>query len=419
MQYNKKTVRDAAEDGLIAGKTVLLRSDLNVPLDKMGKVKDPRKIVASLDTVRYLREQGAMGIVMMSHLGRPDGKPVPSLSMKTVYDWLAAPRGGLGPSLENVVLAPDCIGPETVSMAKSATEGRVVLLENTRFYPEEEANDSVFSASLSTLGDVYVDDAWGTAHRAHASNVGVARLMPSYIGLLMKQELTYIGNLLGKPEQPFIIALGGAKAFDKIPILKNLERRISKALIGGALGNAFLASQGRRMGTSKVDQESLGPAGEVLGIMGDKILLPTDVIVCEKMETGLPISVRKVDDIPSDVGAYDIGPETQQAFGAAIEEGSTIFYNGPQGVTAIEEFTGGTRSVLAAGTNGRGRQKTTTAGGGDMADAVTQLGYAEKLSWVSTGGGATLEVLGGEPLLALEVIKDARRDPDEWSGDRI
>ncbi len=387
----KQTVRDLEA----AGKVVLVRCDFNVPLEA-GSITDDRRITESLPTLRLLIEQGAR-VILASHLGRPKGV-TPEFSLAPVAARLSELLG------KNIPLAPDCVGDEVKAMVAAMGDGDVLLLENVRFHPEEEANDPAFAAQLASLADAYVNDAFGTAHRAHASTEGVAHHLPAYAGLLIEKEIEFLGRAVNNPKRPFVAILGGAKIKDKIPVITNLLTKVDKLIIGGGMAYTFLKAQGHEIGKSLLDESNLDFCKELLAQHGDKIALPIDVVIATELtETAATQSVPAT-HIPSDHMGADIGPDSVDAFTQIIMSAGTVIWNGPMGVFELAPFEAGTIGVaeaLAAS------QAITIVGGGDSAAAVEQFGLADKMTHVSTGGGASLEFLEGKKLPGIEALLDA------------
>ncbi len=396
---NKKTIEDID----VKGKRVLVRVDFNVPQDETGKITDDRRIRAALPTIQYLINQGAK-VILVSHLGRPKGKPEDreKFTLKPVAERLSELLG------KPVTLAPDCVGPEVEKMVHAMKDGDLLLLENVRFHPEEEKNDPEFAKQLASLAEVYVNDAFGTAHRAHASTEGVTQYLPGVAGYLMQKEIEYLGGALANPKRPFIAVLGGAKVKDKIPVIENLVDKVDKLIIGGGMAYTFLKAQGKEIGQSLLDADSLDFCREMLAKAGDKILLPVDVVVAdgnpfEKGPDAVQTKVVSVDAIPADWQGVDIGPETQKRFAEAVKGAGTVVWNGPMGIFEFEKFAVGTRSMAQALADSGA---VTIVGGGDSAAAVEQLGFADKMTHISTGGGASLEFLEGRVLPGVAALQD-------------
>jgi phosphoglycerate kinase len=386
--------------------TVLVRVDYNVPLTDEGVVRDDSRIRATLPTVRYLVDHGAR-VVLMSHLGRPKGKRVPSLSLRPVVDRLGTLLG------RPVAFADECVGDAVSAAVRALPEGGVLLLENLRFHPEEEANDPTFAASLASLGDRYVDDAFGAAHRAHASTVGVPHLLPqAAAGFLMERELDFLGRLLGSPERPFAAVIGGAKISGKIDVLRSLLTRVDTLVIGGAMMFTFLRAQGLSTGRSLVEEDRIETASEILRdaeARGVQLLLPLDCIASTATDGSAPSRVAGLGDLASDEIGVDIGPRTIEAVESALEGARTIFWNGPMGVFETEPFAAGTLAVAACLARATEVGAVTVVGGGDSVAALAKSGLTEKISHVSTGGGASLEFLEGRELPGVAALTDAAR----------
>ena len=390
----KKTIRDAQ----VRDKRCFVRVDFNVPM-KNGAITDDSRIRAALPTIEYLISHGAK-VILASHLGRPKGQVVPELRMDPVAHRLSELLG------KKVVKLNDCVGPEVVAYVSGMSPGSVVLLENVRFYPGEEKNDPGLAKAMADLADIFVNDAFGTAHRAHASTAGIAAYIPAYAGFLMEKEIAALGKLLEDPERPFTALIGGAKVSDKLAVLKNLLDKVDNLLIGGGMANTFLMAQGYGVGKSLAEPSMVGEAREILdkaAKKGCKLLLPVDVVVAAAPETGVPAKVVPASEIPEDMMALDIGPETRKAFSAVVEGSKTAFWNGPMGVFEVETFRGGTLEMAAAlaGVDG-----FTVVGGGDSLSAVEMSGLSERISHLSTGGGASLEFLEGRELPGVAVLLD-------------
>jgi phosphoglycerate kinase len=394
----KKTVRDIP----VEGKRVLVRVDFNVSLDmETGVITDDSRIQASLPTIRYLVARGAK-VILCSHLGRPKGKVVEGLRLAPVARRLSE-------LLElPVETANDCIGEEVKTKVKMLGGGDILLLENLRFHPEEEANDPSFAKELAGLADVYVNDAFGTSHRVHASTVGVARYLPAVAGFLLEKELETLGRLLSEPQRPFACVVGGAKVSDKMGLLQNMLRWVDVLLIGGGMVATFLKTMGYEVGNSPLEEDKLELAKELLQESGGertaKILLPVDVVVAPAITPGISSQLVPIDGIPSDSLIVDIGPNTIELFSNEIRRCHTVMWNGPVGVCEVPPFDHGTRSlvsVLSTLSNA-----TTIVGGGSSAEVIQEMGLGDKVTHVSTGGGASLRFLEGTPLPGVEVLLD-------------
>lgn len=389
----KKTIRDVD----VQGKHVLVRVDFNVPLAE-GKVADDRRIRAALPTIQYLLDHGAV-VILMSHLGRPRGKVVPELRMDPVAERLSELLG------RPVKKLNDCVGPEVEAAVKAMKPGEVILLENTRFHPEERKNDPEFARKLASLADLFVNDAFGTAHRAHASTVGVARYLPAVAGFLMERELRFLGRALENPERPFVALLGGAKISDKIGVIRNLLSRVDTLLIGGGMANTFFKAQGYEVGDSLVEEDAVDTARTLLAEAGDKLVLPVDVVIAEEISPDAEPRVMKVGNVPSGWRILDIGPETVELFKGKLRDARTVVWNGPMGVFEVEPFAKATFAIAQALAELEGA--TVIVGGGDSAAAVEKAGVADRITHVSTGGGASLEFLEGKELPGVAVLEDA------------
>jgi phosphoglycerate kinase len=393
----KKSIRDVE----VGDKAVLVRVDFNVPLDKAsGRVTDVMRLRASLPTIEDLRQRGAR-VVLMSHLGRPAAQVRPELSLMPVAKELEKLLG------TGVQMAHDCVGPEPEAVVHSLASGDVALLENLRFHPEEEANDSEFAARLARLGELYVNDAFGTAHRAHASTVGITRHLPAVAGLLMEKELAALSAVLEEPSRPFVAIIGGAKVSTKLGVLKHLVERVDALLIGGGMANTFLRAQGYEVGRSLLEDDLVEKAHAVQQQANQRsvsFLLPTDVRVAEQVEAGASSQVVSADTVPSESAIVDIGPQTIEAFGDHIGRARTVLWNGPMGVFEIDEFAVGTNALAKRVAE---CSAMTVIGGGESVAAVEQLGLAEHMTHVSTGGGATLEFLEGRELPGVAALEDA------------
>lgn len=383
----------------VQGKRVLVRVDFNVPQDDAGNITDDTRIRAALGTIRHLRERGAR-IILVSHLGRPKGK-TPKYSMTPVAARLAELLG------VPVRKADDCIGPEAEGAVAALRPGEVLLLENVRFYPEEEANNPDFASKLAALADLYVNDAFGTAHRAHASTEGVSHFLPSAAGFLLQKEIEVMGRALENPERPFVAVLGGAKVSDKIAVIRHLIGKVDTLLIGGGMAFTFLKAQGYEVGKSLLDTEKVALAKDLIEQArraGVELLLPVDTVIASEIKAEAEHRVAGVDGIPAGFAGVDIGPETIRHFSERIERAGTVVWNGPMGVFEIEPFAGGTLAVAQAMSRCKG---TTIVGGGDSAAAVEQMGFADRMTHVSTGGGASLEFLEGRELPGISALNEA------------
>ncbi len=390
---DKLTIRDID----LKGKRVLTRVDFNVPLAD-GRVADDTRIRAALPTVNYMRERGAK-VILVTHLGRPKG-----VTESLRLDPVALRLGELGVPVKKL---NDCIGEEVKKAVAEMKEGDVILLENIRFYPEEEKNDPKFAQELASLADIYVNDAFGTAHRAHASTEGVARLLPAVAGFLMEKEIKFFSKVLESPERPFVAVLGGAKVSDKIGVIKNLLEKVDMLLIGGGMAYPFLKALGYEVGQSICEVDKISLAKELLNLAKEKkveLLLPVDVVIADRFAPDANTRVVPVSQIPSDWQGLDIGPQTRELFAQKVAQAKTIVWNGPLGVFEMPAFSEGTRAVGTAIANANALK---VVGGGETAEAVEKFGLADKMTHVSTGGGASLEFLEGKVLPGVAALDDS------------
>jgi phosphoglycerate kinase len=391
----KKTIKDVD----VAKKRVLVRVDFNVPMDGSGKITDDTRIRACLSTVEYLMKQQAR-IILCSHLGRPGGKVVEELRLapaaKRLSELLNKPVKALN----------DCIGPRVEAAVAELQYGEIILLENLRFHPEEEANDPDFARSLSRLADVYVDDAFGSCHRAHASIVGVAQYLPAVAGFLLEKEIKTLSGLLKNPDKPFAVIIGGAKLATKLGVLDNMISKVDYMFIGGGMAATFLKSEGYGVGNSKVESNQIEPLRNVVSkakAAGVELVLPQDFLVAEKLESGSATKIVVMDKVPDGWVIADIGHKSVEQFSEVLEKCKMVFWNGPVGVFEIAEFAEGTRRLARVLAN---LKATTIIGGGSTAEAVQELGLTDKMSYVSTGGGASLELLQGQVLPGVAALLD-------------
>lgn len=392
----KKTVKDVD----VRSRRVLVRVDYNVPLDAQGNVSDDKRITASLPTINYLLEQGAR-IILCSHLGRPKGEVKKEFSLAPVAKRLKE----LLPNV-NIYFASDCIGEEAQQKAAALKDGEILLLENLRFHKEEEKNDPEFAKKLASLAEIYVSDAFGTVHRAHASTAGVAAYLPAVAGFLIGKELSIMGGALENPERPFVAILGGAKVADKIGVITNLLNKCDTLLIGGGMAYTFFKAMGYEIGDSLLDAESIDLAKQLMETAkekGVKLLLPVDTVVAKAFAADAEHMTVAANAIPAGWQGLDIGEKTRELFAAEIKNAKTVIWNGPMGVFEFPEFAKGTEAVAKACAECGG---TTIIGGGDSASAVKKLGYADKMTHISTGGGASLEFLEGKVLPGVAALND-------------
>ena len=395
----KKTLSEISTQG----KRVLMRVDFNVPLDDAKRITDDKRIVESLPSIRKVLEEGGR-LILMSHLGRPKGKVNPEYSLAPVASKLAELLDC------PVIMAKDCIGTEVMQQVLALQDGEVILLENLRFHPEEEANDPDFSKELASLGEVYVNDAFGTAHRAHASTEGITHYVQTAVaGYLIERELLYLGKALQEPERPFVAILGGSKISGKIDVLENLFKKVDTVLIGGAMVFTFFKAQGYEVGNSLVEESKIELALTILGqakSKGIKLLLPTDVILAPEISVDAAFYAEKISNIPEKMIGVDIGPETAERYRNEILSARTILWNGPMGVFEIDTFAAGTMAIAQALAEATANGATTIVGGGDSASAIAKAGLANEITHISTGGGASLEFLEGKELPGIAALND-------------
>ncbi len=399
---DKLTVRDAD----VAGKRVFVRVDFNVPLAD-GKVSDDSRIRAAIPTIALLLNAGAR-VVLASHLGRPDGKVQDGLRLRPVGQRLTELIR------RNVPVTGDALGVGTEDAVKRLRPGELLLLENLRFHAEEEANDPDFAAALASYADIFVNDAFGTAHRAHASTVGIAKILPAYAGLLMEREIAALSNLLEAPKRPFVAILGGAKVSDKIRVIDNLLTKVDMLILGGGMANTFLLAQGKAIGKSLAEPDRADDARRILDHAeknGVRVILPVDVIVAKEVTRGTEYKTLPAEKIPASWHIVDIGKSSQDLMVDALADAQTVFWNGPLGVFEIPSFAHGTKAVARMLADRAEAGATVVVGGGDSVAAVTQQGLADKMTHISTGGGASLEFLEGRELPGVAVLLDRPAEP--------
>ncbi len=395
---DKKTIRDID----LAGKRVLVRVDFNVPLDSQQHITDDTRVRAALPTIRYLLDQGA-AVILMSHLGRPDGKVVDTLRLAPVAQRLSELLG------RPVEMAAESVGPAVEAQARALQPGQVLLLENLRFHREEEKNDPSFARQLAALGEVYVNDAFGTAHRAHASTEGVTRYLPGAAGFLMEKEINFLGSALEHPRRPFAAIIGGAKVSDKIAVLERLISMVDTLLIGGGMANTFLKAEGFEIGDSLFEASKLDIARDLIAKArqrGIQFLLPVDVVVADRFVADATHKVVSYDNVPESWRILDIGPKTIEAFREALADAQTIVWNGTLGVAEMPAFAKGTNAIIEILAERTRAGATTIIGGGDSAASVEEAGASENMTHVSTGGGASLEFLEGRTLPGVAALQD-------------
>lgn len=394
---HKKSIKEIN----VKGKRVIVRVDFNVPLDEEGTINDDTRIVAAIPTIKYLVDHGAK-VILLSHLGRPKGIPNHQYSLEKIVQTLADRFN------KEVIFAADdqVVGQSAKQAISEMKEGEIVLLENVRFRKEETENGLGFAKKLANLGDIFVNDAFGTAHRAHASNVGIAEFLPAYAGLLIEKELRIMGRALEYPERPFLAILGGAKVSDKIEMIYNLLEKVDSLIIGGGMAYTFLKAQGYEVGTSLLEKDKIVLAKDILEKAkqkGIEILLPVDIVIAKELKADIKHQTIFIENMPSDCMGLDIGPVSTNKFSKIIEESKTIVWNGPMGVFEIPIFANGTKEIAGALARNKG---TTIIGGGDSVAAVKQFGYADKITHISTGGGASLQLMEGKVLPGIKVLQN-------------
>lgn len=394
---NKKTLKDYN----FKNKRVLVRCDFNVPMDKEGNIRDDKRIKSSLETIKYLIEQNAK-VILMSHLGRPKGEPNVKYSLESVSKRLSDLLNKEVMFLEDENVVSD----EVIKRVKNMNSGEVALLQNTRFRPEEEKNGDDFAKELASLGEIYVNDAFGTSHRSHASNVGVSKFLPSAVGFLVEKEIDIMGASLENPERPFVAILGGAKVSDKIGVINNLINKVDTIIVGGGMAYTFLKAEGYEIGGSLLEADKLDLASELIKkaeSKGVKLILPVDVVVTKEFKNDTETKVVDIAHIPEDMMGLDIGEKTTEIFKKEIKKAKLVVWNGPMGVFEMSSFANGTNGIAKALSESEG---ITIVGGGDSASAVEKAGYADQITHISTGGGASLELLEGKKLPGIEAVSD-------------
>jgi phosphoglycerate kinase len=390
---NKKTLEDVE----VKGKKVLVRCDFNVPLDAEGNITDENRIVGALPTIKYLIENGAK-VILCSHMGKPKGEPVPSMSLAPVAKSLSEKLG------KEVVFAADnnVVGENAKAAVAAMKDGDVVLLENTRYRKEETKNVDEFSQELASLADVFVNDAFGTAHRAHCSNVGVSKYLPAVAGYLIQKEIEYLGNAVNAPKRPLVAVLGGSKVSSKISVIENLLKKVDKLIIGGGMAYTFFAAQGKTTGTSLLEPDYIDYAKKMIEQAGDKLVLPVDTVVAAEFDNNSPSQVVE-GNIPDGLMGLDIGPKSIELFKGVLKDAKTVVWNGPMGVFEMSNFAKGTNEIASLLAE---LDAVTVIGGGDSFAAVNQAGLGDKMTHISTGGGASLEFLEGKELPGIVCLLD-------------
>ena len=393
----KKTVRDID----VKDKRVFVRCDFNVPTDESGAITDDRRIRGAIPTIEYLMENGAK-VILASHMGRPKGKPNPEYSLKIVADRLSELLG----KEVRFVSEPEVVGEKTKAAAAALSSGEVMLIENVRFREEETKNEESFSRELAELAEIFVNDAFGTAHRAHCSTAGIASFLPAVSGFLMEKEIKFFGDVLDNPKRPFTAVMGGAKVGDKIPLIENLLEKVDRIIVGGGMAYTFLKAQGFEIGTSLLEEDKMDMTLSLLKKAEEKgveFLLPVDVVCADEFKNDSPCGVYPADGMPADKMGLDIGPETRKLYKEAVINSETVVWNGPMGVFEMENFSKGTRAIAEAMNECQG---TTVVGGGDSAAAVREFDLEDNISHISTGGGASLEFLEGKQLPGVTCLMD-------------
>jgi 3-phosphoglycerate kinase len=389
----------------LSAKKVLVRVDFNVPLDDQQKITDDTRIQAAMPTIKYLLGKKCK-VILMSHLGRPKGKVVPEMSLKPVSKRLSELLGGNYP----VFMAPDCIGDEVTKLAKSMKPQQIILLENLRFHPEEEKNDENFARQLASLGELFVQDAFGTVHRAHASTEAITKFLPSVCGFLLRKEIEYLGKALGNPDRPFLAILGGAKVSDKIEVIDNLLSKVDTLIIGGAMAYTFLKAEGINIGASRIEADKIDLAKELIKKANEKkvtLLLPCDHLIADKIDANAQTKVVDT-DIPEGWLGVDIGPVSIDRFAAVIKASKTIIWNGPMGIFEMDKFAQGTMKIAKFLAEATEKGAITIIGGGDSVAAIAKANLTDKMSHISTGGGASLEFLEGKQLPGIVALQDKK-----------
>ena len=395
MEYNKKSVEDID----VSGKKVIVRCDFNVPQDENGRITDDKRIVAALPTIKYLLEHNA-AVILCSHLGRPKGEFKMKYSLAPVAERLSELLG------QKVTLAKDVIGEDAKKLAAALKPGEAMLLENVRFHKEEEKNDPAFAKELASMAEIYVNDAFGTAHRAHASTAGIADYLPAVCGFLIQKEISIMGKALADPARPFVAILGGAKVSDKIGVINNLIEKCDTIIIGGGMSYTFMKAMGKEIGTSLCEEDKLDLAKDLMKKAEDKgvkLLLPVDTVCADHFAADATPVVYDAGALPADMMGLDIGPKTIELFSDAVKDAGTVVWNGPMGVFEFDAFAVGTKAVAKAIA---ASHAVSIIGGGDSAAAVEKLGFADKMTHISTGGGASLEFLEGLKLPGIACLED-------------